>query len=126
DGVRGVDEIVPQGKAPASAFDVHMPLLSLPLVFATTVETVPGEPYITPNPQRVSDWAAKLPKQNGKLRVGLAWSGNPRHKNDRNRSCPAALLEPLGAIEGVSFVSLQKGTTAQPPPAALQLIDLTR
>jgi tetratricopeptide (TPR) repeat protein len=124
-GIRGVDEVVPQGQVPATLFDVHKPLLSLPLVFGTTVETIPNQPYLTPDPAKVAAWAAKLPPRDGKLRVGLTWSGNPRHKNDRNRSCPAAQLEPLGSVEGVSYISLRKGAAVQDPPASLRLIDLT-
>jgi hypothetical protein len=41
-------------------------------------------------------------------RVALAWAGNARHANDRNRSIDLGLLEPLLAREGISFVSIQR------------------
>ncbi|HSV14382.1 MAG TPA: hypothetical protein VLI90_08990, partial [Tepidisphaeraceae bacterium] len=124
-GIRGVDEVVPQGQVPASPMDLHKPLLSLPPLFGTTVQTIPNQPYLTPDPAKVAAWAAKLPPRDRTLRIGLTWSGNPRHKNDRNRSCPPAQLEPLGSVEGVSYISLRKGAAVQNPPASLRLIDLT-
>ena len=41
-------------------------------------------------------------------RVGLVWSGNPRHKNDRSRSLPFDMLAPPVALPGIDFISLQK------------------
>ncbi len=38
----------------------------------------------------------------------LAWAGHARHANDRNRSIDLKLLEPLFAIEGISFISIQR------------------
>ena len=46
--------------------------------------------------------------------------GNPKHKNDYNRSCPLDLLTPLFDLAGFSWFSLQKGS-----PAA-QLANLRR
>ena len=42
-----------------------------------------------------------------KPRVGLAWSGNPKHWNDRNRSLPLQKLSRLFDLDA-TFVSLQK------------------
>jgi Glycosyltransferase family 9 (heptosyltransferase) len=41
------------------------------------------------------------------LRVGLVWSGNPKHNNDRNRSLPLRLLAPVLDLDA-AFVSLQR------------------
>ncbi|MGC2114346.1 MAG: hypothetical protein WA656_07490, partial [Pseudolabrys sp.] len=38
----------------------------------------------------------------------LAWAGNARHPNDRNRSIDLKLLQPLFALEGISFISIQR------------------
>ena len=89
-------------------FDVHCPLMSLPLAFGTTLETIPAAvPYLHAPPERVAAWRTRLSTLNAP-RVGLVWSGKPSHKNDHNRSIPLALLAPLLAQPGISFVSLQK------------------
>jgi tetratricopeptide (TPR) repeat protein len=102
----GVESVLTDGdKLPT--IDLHCPLLSLPLAFATTLTSIPGEtPYLKSDPKRAAKWLKKLgPTQ--KKRIGLVWSGNPIHKNDRNRSIGLAALAPLFAIDA-DFVSLQK------------------
>jgi ADP-heptose:LPS heptosyltransferase len=86
-------------------------LSSLPGLFHTTPETIPANvPYLTPDPTRVAAWAERLSVQlpRGLKRIGLAWSGRPTHPNDRRRSLSLGLLAPLAAIDGLTFVSLQK------------------
>ena len=95
-------------------FDRHIPLLSLPLVFATTPGTIPPPVRLTAVPEARG-------VHNG-LRVGLCWAGNPKHALDRDRSLPLALLAPLFSVPGVTFVSLQRGPAArQIEPSGLLL-----
>ena len=88
-------------------FDVHCPLLSLPLAFGTRLETIPSAvPYLRAPSHGVIDWNTRLgPKH--RPRIGLAWSGSPTHKNDSNRSIPLASLLSLLDMDA-TFVSLQK------------------
>jgi len=82
--------------------------MSLPLAFATTLETIPAPvPYLRAAAARLEQWRVRLGATQAP-RVGLAWSGKPTHKNDRNRSIPLTLLSPLLLTPGVTFVSLQK------------------
>jgi len=58
----------------------------------------------------VQAWGSRLQHRlgpRGKLRVGLAWSGNPNHWDDHNRSLQLQKLSPLLDLD-VAFVSLQK------------------
>jgi tetratricopeptide (TPR) repeat protein len=90
------------------AFDVHCPLGSLPLAFKTEPANVPAEiPYLRADEGRLSKWRPRIEALPGK-RVALAWAGNASHANDRNRSIDLKLLEPLLALEGVSFLSIQR------------------
>jgi tetratricopeptide (TPR) repeat protein len=86
-------------------FDWHCPLLSLPLAFKTTLDTIPAEvPYIAAPPEKQQIWQDMLgPKS--KPRIGLAWSGKAHP--DINRSIPLQLLLPLMS-EAAEFHSLQK------------------
>jgi predicted O-linked N-acetylglucosamine transferase (SPINDLY family)/ADP-heptose:LPS heptosyltransferase len=94
------------------AFDLHCPLLSLPLAFGTTPATIPAAiPYVAVAPERAAHWLARLAREAG-LRVGLAWAGNAVHRNDHNRSIPFDRLAPLLAAAGVRWFSLQVGPRA--------------
>ncbi|KVK90382.1 tetratricopeptide repeat protein [Burkholderia cepacia] len=108
--LRGVSRVIADGQ-PAPAFDLHCPMMSLPFAFRTTLDTVPaGVRYLHADPQRRAAWIDRLdtaaPAR--RLRVGLAWSGNPDHANDENRSMTFAALAPLVALDA-TFVSLQVG-----------------
>jgi tetratricopeptide (TPR) repeat protein len=89
------------------AFDVHCPLLSLPLAFGTTLETIPAwVPYLHAPAERIEPWRTRFASF-GEPRIGLVWSGKPTHKNDHNRSIALSRLEPLISVPGAHFVSLQ-------------------
>lgn len=93
---------------PLPQFDVHCPLLSLPLAFGTTIDTIPAPvPYLHAPADRAQAWRARLAGVR-RPRIGLVWSGKPTHKNDHNRSIALSRLEPLLSAGGVEFVSLQR------------------
>jgi len=119
----GVAERVTSGD-PLPEFDCHCPLMSLPLAFGTTLETIPAQiPYLS-IPEEAQQKAAAFSWPAG-LRVGLAWAGNPEHKNDRNRSILLSVLEPLFDIENAKFFSLQMGAAAaQLATVQAEIIDL--
>lgn len=113
--MRELGEVVVQGE-PAPRTDFHCPLLSLPAAFRTAVESIPATiPYL-----RAADggWRAKLGGE-GKRLVGLCWRGNPQYAGDKSRSMRFAMLEPLLAVAGVRFVSLQKELHADEQSANL-------
>jgi tetratricopeptide (TPR) repeat protein len=90
------------------AYDVNCPLGSLPLAFNTEPSTIPADiPYLRADETRVAKWRTAIEALPGK-RVTLAWAGHARHANDRNRSIDLRLLAPLFALEGVSFISIQR------------------
>ena len=105
DGQLGVDALVKQGD-PLPPFECHCPLMSLPLAFQTTLSSIPSAvPYLKPSPEKERFWAEKL-GPTLQLRVGLVWSGDPRHQNDKQRSM--ALSELMAALPpGFEYVSLQ-------------------
>jgi predicted O-linked N-acetylglucosamine transferase (SPINDLY family)/ADP-heptose:LPS heptosyltransferase len=101
-------KVISDGDVPG-AFDLHCPLLSLPLAFGTTLDTVPADvPYLTIDPAAAARWRARIGEGKG-LKVGLAWAGNAQHKNDRNRSIALDRLAPLFGATGVRWFSLQVG-----------------
>ncbi len=124
-------QIVPTGEEPPD-FDLHCPLMSLPLALQATVTTIPAAtPYLAADPAQVSVWAERLRSLKG-LRVGLVWAGGMRHGDtaslavDRRRSMALQQLAPLAGLPGVEFISLQMADPArQTPPVGLSLHDWT-
>jgi len=91
---------------PLPAFDLHCPLMSLPLAFGTDMDTVPQEvPYLRPDPARVQHWRGAL--RSGRPRIGLTWTGNPRFATDYRRSLSLARLLP-SLPEGADYWCLPK------------------
>ncbi len=98
--------VIGHNEAP-SAFHFHCPLLSMPLAFGTSLETIPSLPdgYLKVPAQNTTAWQEKLPQK--RRRIGVVWSGSPIHPNDEIRSLPLAQLQSLVQPDD-AWVSLQK------------------
>jgi hypothetical protein len=102
----GVDQIIARGDR-LPDFDLHCPMLSLPLAFGTVLETIPGEtPYLTAGAADVAAWHTRLSRS--LPRIGLAWAGGSATKSDRQRSLSTEQLTPLMNLSGIQWVCLQK------------------
>jgi len=126
EGMAGVEELV-TGKRPPGDLAWHCPLMSLPLAFGTTRDTIPGPwPYLRAPAGRLAPWRKRVGGK-GAFKVGLVWQGQPKLRRDRDRSLPAAALAPLAGIAGVRYYALQKTPTGSgfaDLPAALGATDL--
>jgi Flp pilus assembly protein TadD len=124
----GVSQCLIPGQ-PLPHIDVQCPVMSLPLIFNTTLETIPRDvPYLHADPTRIEHWRRQLANDPNKLKVGLVWAGRPNHANDARRSISLAALAPLAQVPGISFYSLQIGepaSQAKAPPPGMNLIDRT-
>lgn len=87
-------------------FDRRVLLMSLPALFSTTVDSIPGEvPYLEVDPALVGDWRRHLDART--FNVGLVWAGNPAQKDDRFRSCPLSCFSMMADVPNVTLYSLQ-------------------
>ncbi|MEN9316689.1 MAG: hypothetical protein RIS35_3082, partial [Pseudomonadota bacterium] len=102
----GVDRLIVRGE-PLPEFDLHCPLLSLPLGLGLDIRDIPlREGYLRAPEDRRWKWRSDVGEGRAP-RIGLVWSGNPAHGNDHNRSLSLArLLEWLP--EGPDYYSLQR------------------
>ncbi len=91
---------------PPPTFDVHCPLLSLPLALKVELGTIPAAKYLHAAPARVARWRDKL-GAHAKPRIGLVWRGDPGNPDDRKRSLPLAQLLPH-LPSGFQYFSVQK------------------
>jgi hypothetical protein len=116
----GIDRVVAEGaRVPAELLrhDVQAPLMSLPAILKTTLETVPDTvPYLSASVDAIERWRPVVGAIPG-FRVGITWQGDPRHQNDRFRSIALEQFAPLAAVDGIALIPLQKG------PAVAQIAD---
>ena len=94
-----IDVVVEVGD-PLPDFDCHLPSVSLPRVFKTTLENIPPAPYI-PLPEDAMIYPGN------DFNVGICWRGNQTQTNDVLRSTNLGDWADVLAVEGVVFHSLQ-------------------
>ncbi len=131
--LKGVARVVADGDA-VPEYDLNCAMMSLPLAFRTTKETIPASvPYLSAEASEIAKWRDRLSGLRGRL-IGLVWAGKSRPwdpiqvAGDRRRSTRLATLAPLASIPGCDFVSLQfgePGGQATNPPAGMVLHDFT-
>ncbi len=98
-------QIIGGAERPAR-FDYHSPLLSLPLAFATTRETIPAEiPYLGAEHERVENWKQRLGGDG--FKIGICWQGK-KGKIDIGRSFSLREFVNIAAVPDVRLISLQK------------------
>ncbi len=91
---------------PLPQFDVYFPLMSLPRLFNTHLQTIPANvPYLCA--PKESSFSVAMTQD--KLNVGFVWVGNPGFKNDKNRSIDINHFQALTLLTQVQFYSLQVG-----------------
>ena len=83
--LEGVSQLIATG-SPLPPFDYQCPLLTLPLAFATTLDTIPAPArYLRADAARITEWRERLGERH-RPRIGLAWSGNLKNPLDQRRS----------------------------------------
>ena len=123
-GARGVDQLIGKGDS-LPDFDCHAPLLSLPGILRTRLETIPGgAPYLYTGAAEIERWRKIIASRVGPkscLKVGLTWAGNPLHSNDRNRSLGPQAFSALAGVGKAVYFGLQKDGAGS---AGVETIDL--
>ena len=103
--MKEIETVVQRGE-PLPKFDVYASLMSLPYLFDTTLDTIPGEiPYFrVNNASKIIDIG-----HSDKFRVGFVWAGDPTHNNDINRSLDVGYFGSLIDMPNIELFSLQVG-----------------
>ncbi len=106
--------------------DYHIGMMDIPCVYGTDMATIPAPPrYLDAPADDIAHWRQRLGTAPG-LRVGLCWSAAYWGKGEgrSDKSVPLSQLAVLGQIEGLRFISLQKGAgCAELPCPGLQMED---
>jgi len=105
--------------------DYGCPVCYLGLIDQTTLSTIPANvPYLTPSTYKISDWKKFFAKDSN-YKVGIVWKGNPKQRNDLNRSTTLARFASLArGTKNCTFYSLQKDR-GEDPPEGMSFIDLS-
>ncbi len=104
----GIDQWVKR-ESPLPHFDVQTPFLTLPMIFGTTVETIPAEArYLRAEPGLVGFWRRRMAGFAG-MKIGLCWQGNPNFPGDPWRSIPLKHFAVLLDRPSTTFINLHKG-----------------
>jgi hypothetical protein len=81
--------------------------MSLPHRFDTDLSSIPNRiPYLAAEAELVARWKVRIGGRG--FKVGIAWQGNPRNCDDRDRSIPLAEFAALSRLPGVRLISLQR------------------
>ena len=114
----GVSTVVTDG-VPIPAHDVRASLMSLPLLLdIDTPDKLSGAAYLQP----VGECPSVLSEAftDARPRVGLVWSGNPRHRNDARRSIAPHVLGPLLRTAHINLFALQRHDAGATLPESLR------
>jgi tetratricopeptide (TPR) repeat protein len=116
DGFAGVDVLPAEAEQLQSlSVDLQVPLLSLPYIFQTKLDTIPNEiPYLRVPPTLLDAWRKRVDPNT--YNIGFVWAGRPHHTETRNRyrrrSCNLHTFALLAQFPDVTFYSLQKDSQA--------------
>ena len=87
-------------------FDYASPLLNLPYVFKTSIDTIPASQAYLKVKEKIIDWNKKIKLSKKKLNIGIAISGNPNNKNNHIRAIPLEDMKSL--FQHANFFIIQK------------------
>jgi FKBP-type peptidyl-prolyl cis-trans isomerase 2 len=124
----GVSQVIAHGEQ-LPDFDFHCPLLSLPFVFRTRLDTIPAKiPYVNADPELIRNWRDRIESNKSEINIGLVWAGSPKLKFGHSRSCPIETFSALAQHNDITFYGLQKGEAeeqAKNPPEGIRLVNLS-
>ena len=87
--------------------DFETPLMSLPNLLNTSLETIPAtNPYLYADHDRSKAWGERFSKD--RFKIGICWQGS-KTKVDFGRSFPLSLFEGISKTPNVELISLHKG-----------------
>jgi hypothetical protein len=106
--IEGVDGVVTRNEINTVPHDYWVPAFSAGWLAGHTHDNLPNDPYITPNFLSVDMWKSMIPKKEGKINVGIRWSGNPKFEHQQFRRFPEEFIVNLSKYEELEIYSLQR------------------
>jgi hypothetical protein len=112
ESLEGVSKLLSRGEL-LPDFDLHCPIMSLPLAFKTEVSTIPADvPYLKVSQERIEKWRGRVPLGK-KLTVAFAWTGSTGNEENGLRSIQIEKFTPLFADSDIQWISIQRDLQPQ-------------
>jgi len=102
------DRLIPRDHALPEA-DYYCYLCSLPGLFTHDFASIPPAPFIHAPRDRMAKFKPLLDEAQGRIKVGIVWSGSVTFKRNQERAQPLLRFFQGFALPGVQLYSLQKG-----------------
>jgi len=114
-------EILEDVPVDQSKWQWHCPLMSLPLAFGTTLETIPAQmPYLVPDAEKIAYWKNKIAALNVSARkIGVVWKPGKLMTSASLKALSFEQLKPLLEQPGIAWFSLQKDPDPESEPGLL-------
>lgn len=106
--IEGVDKVILRNQASTVSHDFWVPGFSAGWVSGHTFEDFPGDPYLTPRSDSVEVWKSMINAEEGQIKVGIRWAGNPKFEHQQFRRFPEAFITNLSKYKELKLFSLQK------------------
>jgi len=88
-------------------FDFQIPLLSLPMLFNTDLNSIPlNNSYLKTSKEKDTEWLNKLKLTKQKLNIAITYAGNPDYVADSERSASLEIFHPF--VDKVNLFLIQK------------------
>ena len=88
-------------------FDFQIPLLSLPMLFNTNLNSIPfNSSYLKTSKEKDVEWLDKLKLTKQKLNIAITYAGNPDYLADSERSASLEIFHPL--VDKANLFLIQK------------------
>ena len=120
----GISAVVERSIVNHTSYDCFVRGMSVARILNRTWKDLWTGVYLFNEEHNLSIWNRIIPKEVGKLNVGLRWSGNPRYEHEQLRKFPSKLMLDLGKLQGINFYSLQKGDSQLLPDNVTDLESL--
>lgn len=92
-----------------SGFDYHIPMMSLPGIFETTLSNLPAPAPLTAATSLPPKVAQALALGKGRMKIGIVWSGSVTFSYNHKRAVDISRFLPFAEVPGIQLYSLQKG-----------------
>ena len=110
--LKGLAVEIVSADGPAPDFDFHVSLMSLPLLFRTSLENIPAFiPYLAAEPELVGKWKDRV--GDAGFKIGIVWQSSASGAAI-GKSIPLRQYAGLAKIPGVRLISLQRHDEAGP------------